>query len=185
LSFFETTGFDKGTSTIWLTRVKKVQKGEGLMLKGTGGETYTIPSTGVQSSYVNMIIGNISGETLEIGETAEDGTLTNYYLSGGTYVSVKVSANIGNNKSYLQLPTSMLAGARSEEASDKQSEYSFTELETEPMPLVLNNTTGVVSMDNGELDKASDEWYSLSGQRIVKPTKKGLYIHNGKKVVIK
>jgi hypothetical protein len=187
LKAFTATGFDKSTSTIWLTRVKKVQKGEGLLLKGTGGETYTIPSTGIQSSYVNMIVGNISGETLEIGETAEDGALTNYYLSGGTYVSVKVSANIGNNKSYLQLPTSMLAGARSEEASDKQSEYGFVELETEPMPLILAETTGIESMENEQsfLDKASDEWYSLSGQRIVKPTKKGLYIHNGKKVVIK
>jgi len=55
------------------------------------------------------------------------------------------------------------------------------------MPLILAETTGIESMENEQsfLDKASDEWYSLSGQRIVKPTKKGLYIHNGKKVVIK
>lgn len=29
------------------------------------------------------------------------------------------------------------------------------------------------------------EWYTISGQRIDKPTKKGLYIKNGKKVIIK
>ena len=29
------------------------------------------------------------------------------------------------------------------------------------------------------------EWYAISGQRIDKPTKKGLYIKNGKKVIIK
>ncbi|MBQ6377542.1 MAG: hypothetical protein IJJ56_01950, partial [Prevotella sp.] len=115
---FTATGYDAGTKTIWLTRVKKVQKGEGLLLKGTGGETYTIPSSGVQAAYENMIVGNI-GEEITINGTSEDGTLTNYYLKGGTYVSVSGSANIGTNKSYLQLPTSMLAGAagaRSEEA---------------------------------------------------------------------
>ena len=187
LKAFTATGFDKSTSTIWLTRVKKVQKGEGLMLKGEAGKEYTIPSSGVQATYENMIVGNIEKENLEIGETSEDGTLTNYYLKGGTYVSVVSSANIGKNKSYLQLPTSMLAGARSEEASDMQSEYSFTELETEPMPLIFGETTGIESMDNGQwiMDKVSDEWYTINGQRIDKPTKKGLYIKNGKKVVIK
>ncbi|MBQ6379075.1 MAG: leucine-rich repeat protein, partial [Prevotella sp.] len=115
---FTATGYDAGTKTIWLTRVRKVQKGEGLLLKGTGGETYTIPSSGVQAAYENMIVGNI-GDDITINGTSDDGTLTNYYLKGGTYMSVSVSANIGTNKSYLQLPTSMLAGAagaRSEEA---------------------------------------------------------------------
>ena len=185
LRAFTATGYDKSTKTIWLTRVKRVQKGEGLLLKGNGGETYEIPSKGIQSSYVNMIVGNIEEENLEIGETSEDGTLTNYYLKGGTYMSVVGSANIGKNKSYLQLPTSMLAGVRNEEASDMQSEYSFAEFETESMPLILAETTGIVSMFNVQSSMFNDEWYTLSGQRIDKPTKKGLYIHNGRKVVIK
>ena len=28
-------------------------------------------------------------------------------------------------------------------------------------------------------------WYTIGGQRVAQPTQKGLYIHNGKKVVIK
>ena len=46
-------------------------------------------------------------------------------------------------------------------------------------------TTGI--MDNGQwiMDKASDQWYNLNGQRISQPTKKGLYIHNGRKVIIR
>jgi hypothetical protein len=33
---------------------------------------------------------------------------------------------------------------------------------------------------------ASDSWFSLDGRRIgEKPTTKGLYIHNGRKVLIK
>ena len=34
-------------------------------------------------------------------------------------------------------------------------------------------------------DEEGAEWYTISGQRIDKPTKKGLYIKNGKKVIIK
>ncbi len=194
LKAFTATGFDKSTNTIWLTRVKKVQKGEGLMLKGTGGETYTIPSTGIQASYENMIVGNISGGDLIINETSDDGTLTNFYLKGGTYMSVKVTATIGNNKSYLELPTSMLAGAgaRSETADDAQTAYDFVEMETESMPIIFGSigdgdgeTTGIQSMYDDSSSMGNDEWYTLNGQRISKPTKKGLYIHNGKKVVIK
>jgi len=197
---FTATGYDAGTKTIWLTRVKKVQKGEGLLLKGTGGETYTIPSSGVQAAYVNMIVGNI-GDEIAINGTSKNGNLTNYYLKGGTYVSVSGNANIGKNKSYLQLPTYLLAGtagARSEASSDvlgtlgvldnlgMPSTFHLAELETESMPIVLGETTGVKDNNRETItNNRDDEWFTISGQRIDKPTKKGLYIHNGKKVVVK
>ena len=48
-------------------------------------------------------------------------------------------------------------------------------------------TTGVERLnDNGEMinDKARDAWYTIDGQKLNgKPAKKGIYIHNGKKVV--
>jgi len=109
-------------------------------------------------------------------------------------MSVSGSANIGTNKSYLQLPTFMLAGAgaRSETADDAQTAYDFVEMETESMPIIFGSigdgdgeTTGIQSMYDDSSSTGNDEWYTLNGQRISKPTKKGLYIHNGKKVVIK
>ncbi len=206
LKAFTATGYDKSTKTIWLTRVNKVQKGEGLLLKGTGGETYSIPSAGVQSNYMNMIVGNI-GDDLSINETSEDGTLTNYYLKGGTYVSVKSNATIGTNKSYLQLPTSMLAGARSEDALGKLNiletlenldnlgmpiTYQLAELETESMPIILGSiggdgeTTGIKDNNRETITNNRDgEWYDLQGLRIDQPVKKGVYIHNGSKVIIR
>ena len=46
-------------------------------------------------------------------------------------------------------------------------------------------TTGIQTMSDVR-SKMSDEWYSLDGRRLSgKPAAKGLYIHNGKKVVIK
>ena len=45
-------------------------------------------------------------------------------------------------------------------------------------------TTGIMSVDNGQLTVDSSEVYNLNGQRVAQPTK-GLYIVNGKKVIIK
>ena len=45
-------------------------------------------------------------------------------------------------------------------------------------------TTGIVSIDNGQLNESG--WYTVDGKKLEQqPTRKGLYIHNGVKVVIK
>ena len=41
-----------------------------------------IPSVAVQSSYENMFVGNTSGNEIQVLETSEDGSQTNYYLKG-------------------------------------------------------------------------------------------------------
>ena len=48
-------------------------------------------------------------------------------------------------------------------------------------------TTGIITVDNGQLRTGNDAWYTLDGRRINsgRPTQKGVYIVNGKKVVIK
>ena len=51
-----------------------------------------------------------------------------------------------------------------------------------------SETTGIMSIENGKLkiENEADAWYDLSGRRLNgKPTQKGLYINNGRKVVIK
>ena len=47
-------------------------------------------------------------------------------------------------------------------------------------------TTSIGSLDMKTGEMEFDGWYSLDGSRLEgKPTKKGLYINNGKKVIIK
>jgi hypothetical protein len=113
-----------------------------------------------------MLVGNL-GATISIAAT--DGDKTNYYLSGkdGSFVSVNGSANIGKNKAYLQLPTSIFAGTRSIGIS----------YDDEDGTTAIRNLTPALSEGEGA-------WYTLQGQRVAKPGK-GLYIRNGKKVVIK
>ncbi len=44
--------------------------------------------------------------------------------------------------------------------------------------------TGIDAIEN-DADFEEGEWYTINGVRVDQPTKKGLYIHNGRKVVIK
>ena len=188
LKAFTATGYDKSTKTIWLTRVMKVQKGEGVLLKGDPN-SYEIPSAAVQSSYENMFVGNTSGDEIRVQETSEDGSHTNYYLSGkdGSFVSVNGFAKIGNNKCYLALPTSMVAGASS--TRSLEDELILEEAEMIKLPIEFKSigsegdgTTGVKEVKSGEVK--GEEWYTLQGQRVAKPGK-GLYIKNGKMVIVR
>ena len=48
------------------------------------------------------------------------------------------------------------------------------------------DTTGIIGIDNGQLTTEEGEWYTLQGLKIgKKPTTAGVYIHNGKKIIIK
>ena len=47
-----------------------------------------------------------------------------------------------------------------------------------------DGTTGINRIDNEQLTIDNDVWYDLRGRRIEKPTKDGLYIKNGKKIVV-
>jgi hypothetical protein len=162
---YTATGYNNITKTIWLTRVMEVPVGTGILVKGDAG-TYKIPHANVQSAYANWFVGNL-GETISIGET--DGDKTNYYLSGkdGTFKSVNGNANIGKNKAYLQLPTSVFAGTRSIGISYDDED----------------GTTGIKNLASA-LSEGEGEWYTLQGQRVSKPGK-GLYIRNGKKVIVR
>lgn len=56
-----------------------------------------------------------------------------------------------------------------------------------PVIYITNNgeTTGIATIDTPQVEEAS-EWYSLDGMRYAeKPSRKGIYISNGRKVVIK
>ena len=158
-------GYDDIDKIIWLGRVMKVPAGTGVLVKGDAG-TYKIPHVSVRAYYTNLLVGNL-GDGIKIEET--DGDKTNYYLSGkdGTFKSVNGSANIGKNKAYLQLPTSVFGGTRS-------------------IGISYDDEDGTTSIKDlaPALSEGEGEWYTLQGQRVAKPGK-GLYIRNGKKVIVR
>ena len=101
--------------------------------------------------------------------TADDMAAADYYaLSGGkAFAPVKGAGTLGANQCWLQFDKQEIPSAR-----------QFT--------LVFDETTGVSEKGivNSE-EFATATWYDLNGRKVAAPTKKGIYVNNGRKVVIK
>ena len=164
LKAYIAAGYNRTTGTIWLMRVFEVPAKEGILLMGDPGE-YKVPHKSTTTYYMNMFKGTL--EDITINET--DGEYTNYYLSNGDsgvgFYKVNGSIGIKANRAYLPL----LKGTA--QAGTRFIGIDFGDGTT--------NLTPALSKGEGE-----GEWYTLQGQRVTKPGK-GLYIRNGKKVVIK
>lgn len=108
-------------------------------------------------------------------------------INVGDFVRVASGAKIRPMRAYLlwsDMPNSARSFTRGAAATDEELPQSIT------VRLVGSNgeTTGIGTLDTetGEMTFDSEAWYTLDGVRLSgKPTKKGLYINNGKKVVIK
>ena len=110
-------------------------------------------------------------------------------INVGDFVKVKSGAKIRPMRAYLlwnDMPNAANARAltRGTAATEEELPQRIT------VRLVGSNgeTTGIGTLDTetGEMTFDSEAWYTLDGVRLSgKPTKKGLYINNGKKIVIK
>ena len=83
---------------------------------------------------------------------------TNYAFNGKEFVYVKNAINIGANKAWLEVAN---ANARA-------------------LTIVFGEATGIKNVN----DNDNVNWYDLQGRRVQKPTK-GVFIRNGRKVVVK
>ena len=136
-----------------------------LLLKGTAGNNYTIPvvassSTDVSSNKLQRGTGTVS---YEAGKTryvlSADGTTPIFKkLVDGT------PAPVTSNKAYLEFDETIDA---------RELTFDFD-----------SETTAISELTNTNLTNYTNEYFNLAGQRVANPTK-GLYIVNGKKVVVK
>ena len=91
--------------------------------------------------------------------------MTNYAFNGKAFVFVKDAIEVGPNKAWLSVNTG--------EPSAR-------------ITLVFDETTGLSEKGIVNSEKfATATWYDLNGRKVAAPTKKGIYIMNGKKVVVK
>ena len=108
-------------------------------------------------------------------------------INVGDFVKVAWGAKIRPMRAYLlwnDMPNAAPARRMTRGASVDELPSRIT------VRLVSSNgeTTGIGEIDTktGEMTFDSEAWYTLDGVRLSgKPTKKGLYINNGKKIVIK
>ena len=137
-----------------------VPAGTGLLMTGTAGATYVFPLASGDAT------ADVSGNKL-VGVTKDTdlSTLTdgdNHYVYDNDAFQLHSTGTIAANEAYLSLPTSG----------------------TDKINVTLGGTTGIkgIAADNED----NGAWYTLDGVKVnEKPTAKGLYIHNGKKVIVK
>ena len=147
-----------------LSRVYDVPAGTGLLLIGETGN-YEVPITTSASCYSNFLKGVTTATTI----TPTSDGYNNYILANGTngigFYPVGEEGTLAGGKAYLQLPSSV--------SSAKSFSLSFED-----------ETTGISDNYEVEIMNSDAAVYDLQGRKVKNPTK-GLYIINGKKVVIK
>ena len=148
-----------------------VPAGSGVLMKkykepeGEEGLYYQIAETGISDAFVegNFMKGiTVRGEKIE-----KNNGYNRYYISGGKLHEMTQSKDFLNHKAFLEIATSDIpAGAK--------VMLSFTDVNGE--------TTGIESIVENVI--GNDNLYNLQGQRVNNATK-GIYIKNGKKILVK
>ncbi len=159
------SGFNRKTGVLTMTRVYDVPAGEGLLLKGASG-TYQIPYKQSYSIYSNLLKG-VSSET---NLSATTGGYVNYVLGSGSsgtgFYRVPASGTtLAAGHAYLQIPAETATGSRA-------LTISFDD---------ENEATAISDVQRPDAESAV---YDLQGRRVEQP-RSGLYIRNGKKMIIK
>lgn len=148
----------KDDSNVTLTEITKVPANTGIVVNASAG-TYAIP---VLSGDADDTTGNLLKPWLTAGEPTE----TTYYtlaVSGGEPVFYTSTGGVlAANKAYLVMPGNSTAPS---------------------LGVFFGGTTGVNDV-RSKTEEVRGEYFNLAGQRVAQPTK-GLYIVNGKKVIIK
>ena len=110
------------------------------------------------------------GTLTEMSFTAAETSAANYYVcTGREFVKVKGAGTLGANKAYLKVAGSQAAGG--------------------PRLVIKfgDNGEGTTSIDGINADdNETGDFYDLNGRKLQgKPAQKGIYIKNGKKVIVK
>ncbi len=182
------TGFSNGTLNLFFqTAGNKIEAGKPYLVKWETGDNVTDPE------FKNVIINkntaqqtitskdkNVSFvgsyDTKSIGSTGDNTILyvgrndknesTLYYPNG--------AMTIGACRAYFQLNNGIVAGEPKDNTGVRTIVMNFDD-----------ETTGIVTMAK-ETEVLKEGWFSLDGMKLYKqPTTKGLYILNGRKVVVK
>ena len=116
------------------------------------------------------------------GFASEDRTFGGKDYTVGQFVKVGSGASIDPNRAYLKRNVDQQAPALG------GSGRTAVELPSAMRVVILsaNSTTGIVEMRNENEEMRNDTWHTLGGRRLQgKPSGRGMYIHNGRKEVIR
>ena len=172
---FIATSYRAEEGVVGLTKIEKVPGSEGILIKSNDSskaikDIFKESDVATEESITTQITQMLVGAPLGVEYlTPEDSEYTNFVLAKREgvvgFYKVAQQGALAPNKAYLQIPTASLT------STNGANGITFVE----------DGTTAIQSVTTATTD---DAWYTLQGVRVAQPTR-GLYIHNGKKVVVK
>ena len=166
-----------GESSVTLTEIdtKKIPALTPVIVKNTGdGEIetdMTVDNTIAVVGYDSQFKGTVTGVTIPAS-----GNGVNYYGFNGTdFIWIRDGGDVAPHRCWLMV---------GEESGGMVIGGGARRLSIE-WPA---GTTGIRSMEHEDsrIESRAGAWYDLRGQRLIgRPARKGVYVHQGKKVVIK
>ena len=159
-----TAKYNKDNDAVALTPVKKVKAHTGLILKGVKDQTYTVSILASDEAGLEAVTDNQLVDCVDaVWSSSRD---KDYFLSNGKFVK---STNAG-----WALPGKSFLYISSGRANQSES----------PLRVYVDNTaTAINGITNNPVVK-DEAYYNLQGVKVQCP-QHGVFIHNGKKVVLK
>ena len=168
LKAYAATGYKANSQVVTLTRVQTAEAGIGLFLKGEPGE-YLVPIIESTDEHtLNLLVGTLEQTTVN----STDGEMSNYKFTitdddaAPMFYPFEDCTQFSAGKAYLQIPTAWLPAT-----AQKSLSIRFDDGET-------------TDIDDVEGNVKNTTIYDLQGRAVENPTS-GVYIIDGKKVIIK
>lgn len=159
-----TAKYNEANDAVALTSVKKVAAHTGLILKGEAVKTYTLPILASDEAGLEAVTDNQLVDCVDaVWSSSRD---KDYFLSNGKFVNSKYAGWALPGKSFLYIE-----GGRTNKSES-------------PLRVYVDNTaTAINGITNNPVVK-DEAYYNLQGVKVQRP-QHGVFIHNGKKVVLK
>ena len=140
----------------------------------TFGEVQGTDATEMSASELATALGagwEIRNDQVVPIMVADEGDFINFYLNNSRFLRVESPVVIPANRAYLQLPSSLVNDT-------KLVKIWWDDEEPSPIATAISETS--------QNKDQNEDWYSLDGRKLNgRPTEKGIYIRNGRKIIIK
>ena len=160
------------TKNVLMARVNVVPANTGVVIKSdVAGVEVEVPITTSDVYYANLLKPAVNNVTINPTEDNYTNLMVGKLANDEMGFVTLPSSNTYSNKCYLQIPTAFYESATS--AREGGMEIVFVDDETTDIRSLMHNGSAT-----------NDAYYDLQGRKVT-PGKKGIYIHNGKKVIVR
>ena len=170
------TQVNSSIGTVSIVPISYIPKDEPVLLLAQSDVTgiTTSPKNAATTPISESLISNNKLNVAPEGGTPVENTEA-YMFYKGEFV-LTTAGTIKEGKFFLYNPNYNQAPSTDPAPSPKRS-----------LAIVKDETTGIIQLTSDEVkDGINDAWYSIDGQKFnKKPTRKGIYIQNGKKIIVK